>query len=292
MTHCDVPRLRPLLRQDATKLNWPNSEAQAAQAGGSALFAGLTMPQCVEMVGYARITTFARNERLFSQDQQMGKLMLIKSGSVKLTQLSPDGKEVILWLNGPGDAVGMHADANGRNHSCSAHAMERCQAFVWEAPVVQLLISRYPQIQINLVRILASRLSELEERFREFASERVPTRLALVLTRLLKSVGRRGRKGVEVVITREELAQMTGTTLFTISRTLSKWADSGFIAPRREGVVILDPDRLRRQAGWDGGDETEEQQGGSGRANVVPLRTPGAQQSLGIVSLPMPPLAS
>jgi CRP-like cAMP-binding protein len=174
---------------------------------------------------------------------------MIRTGSVKLTQLSSDGKEVILWLNGPGDAVGMHADADGSNHSCSAQAMERCQAFVWESQLLQMLISRYPQIQINLGKILAGRLSELEERFCEIASERVPKRLALVLIRLQKSVGKQSREGVEVAITREELAQMTGSTLFTISRTLSKWANFGFIAPRREGVVIIDPDRLRRHAG-------------------------------------------
>jgi CRP-like cAMP-binding protein len=123
--------------------------------------------------------------------------------------------------------------------------MERCQVFVWEHNLLQVLIARYPQIQVNLGRILASRLRELEERFCEIASERIPKRLALVLLRLLKSVGKEGRDGVELGLTREELAQMTGTTLFTISRILSRWAGFGFIVPRREGVVISDPDRLR-----------------------------------------------
>ena len=247
MTHCDVPRPRPLTQQVSSTLNWRNSEPQGALVADSALLAGLSPQQCSEIFAYARITKFARNERLFSQDQPIHKLIMIRTGSVKLTQLTSEGKEVILWLNGPGDAVGMHAD--GGNHSCSAHAMERCQAFVWESQLLQVLISRYPQIQINLGKILACRLSELEERFCEIASERVPKRLALVLIRLLKSVGKQSREGVEVAITREELAQMTGTTLFTISRTLSKWANFGFIAPRREGVVIIDPDRLRRHAG-------------------------------------------
>jgi CRP-like cAMP-binding protein len=192
----------------------------------------------------------ARNEILFYQDQPIHRLSMVRTGSVKLTQLSSDGKEVILWLNGPGDAVGVHA--HGTNHSCSARAMERCQIFIWEAPVLQMLISRYPQIQINLQTILASRLIELEERFREIASERAPKRLALILMRLVESVGRGSREGVELAITREELAQMTGTTLFTISRIVSKWANFGFIVPRREGVVIVDAARLRRHAELDG----------------------------------------
>ena len=251
MTHCDVPRPRPLTRQDSSRSYWPTSDAHGALVGRSALLAGLSPQQCSEIFAFAKIMKFARNERLFSQDQPIHKLIMIKTGSVKLTQLSPDGKEVILWLNGPGDAVGMHADPDGSNHSCSAHAMERSQVFVWESHLLQMLISRYPRIQINLGRILACRLSELEERFCEIAGERVPKRMALVLIRLLKSVGKECRDGVDVVITREELAQMTGTTLFTISRTLSKWASLGFVVPRREGVVITDPDRLRRHAGLD-----------------------------------------
>jgi CRP-like cAMP-binding protein len=255
-------------------LNWSNSETQGALVVQSALLAGLSPQQCNEIVAYARITKFARNEKLFSQDQPIHKLIMIRTGSVKLTQLSPDGKEVILWLNGPGDAVGMHADADGGNHSCSAHAMERCQVFVWESHLLPMLIRRYPQIQINLGRILACRLSELEERFCEIANERVPKRLALVLIRLLKSIGKESRDGVEVVITREELAQMTGTTLYTISRTLSKWANFGFILPRREGVVILDPARLKRQAGLDESHPREcRRHRGSDHAQVVSLRT-------------------
>jgi CRP/FNR family transcriptional regulator, nitrogen oxide reductase regulator len=274
MTHCDVPRPRPLARQVSSRLNWGNSEAQGAFVGESALLAGLSPQQCSEVFAYARITKFARNERLFSQDQPIHKLIMIRTGSVKLTQLSPDGKEVILWLNGPGDAVGMHADPDGGNHSCSAHAMERCQVFVWESQLLQMLISRYPRIQINLGKILARRLIELEERFCEIASERVPKRLALVLMRLLKSVGKQSREGIEVLITREELAQMTGTTLFTISRTLSKWANFGFVAPRREGVVIIDPDRLRRHAGLDEPSPTDcRRPRGMGHAHGIPQRT-------------------
>lgn len=278
MTNCDVPRPGPLNRQVSSRLDGRNSEAQGALVGQSALLAGLSPQQCGEILAYARITRFARNESLFSQDQPIQKLIMIRTGSVKLTQLTPDGKEVILWLNGPGDAVGMHADVDGSNHSCSAHAMERCQVFVWESYLLQMLISRYPQIQINLGRILAGRLSELEERFCEIASERVPKRLALVLIRLIKSVGKESREGVDVVITREELAQMTGTTLFTISRTLSKWANFGFIAPRREGLVITDPDRLRRHAGLDEPDPADcRHLRSTGHGHVVPQRTRSTQ---------------
>src|ERR1035438_6833133 len=91
----------------------------------SALFTGLTQQQCMEIASYARARTFARDELLFMQGQQVRSILLLQSGSVKLTQLSSSGNEVILWMNGSGDAVGVHSESQACNHSCSARALEQ-----------------------------------------------------------------------------------------------------------------------------------------------------------------------
>ena len=106
------------------------------------------------------------------------------------------------------------------------------------------LVAEYPLLRRNISQILSSRLQELEERFREIATEKVAKRLALALSRLLRQVGKKTHEGTEISLSREELAQLTGTTLFTISRILSKWADAGVVIPRREAVLIRDPERL------------------------------------------------
>jgi CRP-like cAMP-binding protein len=124
--------------------------------------------------------------------------------------------------------------------------MEQCKALTWEYDRLQRLLAEYPQIRKNISRILSNRLNELEERFREVATEKVAKRVALALLRLLKHVGKQSPGGIEVSLSREELAQMTGTTLFTISRLLSKWGEEGFVLPRREAVVIRDPRRLQQ----------------------------------------------
>lgn len=214
---------------------------------GSALFAGLTQAECREIATCARARMFARDELLFMQGQPVRNLMLIQDGSVKQTQLSPGGSEVILWMNGQGEAVGVQAEQTTCNHSCSARAMEKCRALVWEYSRLQGVLSEYPQIRKNINQILSNRLQELEERFREIATERVAKRLALSLLRLVKQVGRQQPGGVQIALSREELAQMTGTTLFTISRILSKWSEDGFIEPRRESVIIRDTQRLELQ---------------------------------------------
>lgn len=210
----------------------------------SALFSGLTENECMEIASCARARTFARDEILFTQGQSSRSLVMIQTGSIKVTQLSANGNEVILRMTGAGDPVGMPSDFASCSHSCSARAMEQCHTLVWEYSRLQALLAQYPQIGRNVSKILLSQLTELQERFREVATEKVAQRVALALLRLVKQVGKPAKGGVEVSLSREELGQMTGATLFTISRLLSKWGEEGFILPRREAVVVLDSQRL------------------------------------------------
>ena len=122
--------------------------------------------------------------------------------------------------------------------------MMECRSLVWEQSKHEALLAQYPQMRRNINQILTKRLDELQERFREVATEKVALRLALALLRLVKQVGKPVQGGVQVSFSREELAQMTGTTLFTVSRQLSRWAEMGLIEPRREAVVVRDAERL------------------------------------------------
>jgi CRP-like cAMP-binding protein len=171
-------------------------------------------------------------------------LSILQTGSVKLTQTSSAGDEVILWISGRGDAVGLNCGECPCSHTCSARALETCKVLTWDCAKVQALLAAYPQIRTNINQMLTDRLKEIEERFREVATEKVAKRLAMTLLRLIKKVGTEHHAGIQISLSREELAQMTGTTLFTISRILSKWRDMGLVLPRREAVVVVDPTRL------------------------------------------------
>jgi CRP/FNR family transcriptional regulator, nitrogen oxide reductase regulator len=210
----------------------------------SALFTGLTQRECTEIVSCGRARTFARNELLYTQGQPMRSLIFLQSGSVKHTQLSATGNEVLLWMSGSGEALNVQTETTSCGHSCSARAMEQCNALVWDYTRLRTLLDQYPQIRKNISKILASQLEELEERFRELATETVAKRLALVLLRLTRRVGKVSHGGTQIFLSREELGQMTGTTLFTISRILSKWAERGIVVPRREAVLVSNPKGL------------------------------------------------
>ena len=210
----------------------------------SPLCTGLTHDEVMKIASCARPKSFARDESLFIQGQPAKCLLLIRTGAVKITQISSNGNEVILWMYGRGNVLGVLSDPANDCHPSSARAMEPTTALLWDSGTLQNLMDTCPRIRQNLSQVLMSRLAELEERFREVATEKVPRRLALALLRLSKHVGKKVHEGVEVSLSREELAQMTGTTLFTISRILSQWSREEFVTSRRESVLLRDPQRL------------------------------------------------
>jgi len=204
----------------------------------SALFNGLTRQECMEIAVSGRVRTFARDELLFRQGQPARNLIFLRSGTVKHTQISSSGSEVLLWMSGSGDTVNVMAVSELFPCSCSARAMEQCDALVWDHTRFAVFLDRSPRLRQNISLILSGRVVELEQRFREVATEKVEQRLALVLLRLSRQIGKVSHEGSAVFLTREELGQMTGSTLFTISRIISQWATDGVLVARRESVLV------------------------------------------------------
>jgi CRP-like cAMP-binding protein len=162
-------------------------------------------------------------------------------GSVKITQIDDDGNTVILRIVGPGEVIGELGGSRQIVHSSTAEARTSCKALVWSVPVFDSLTQRFPRLWNNTTRILVERLHNLEARFCEMSNMTVAQRLALGLGRLLPQVGKKVGEDVEIDLSREELAQMIGTTLFTVSRCLSLWEEQGIVSLRRLSVVIRNP---------------------------------------------------
>jgi CRP-like cAMP-binding protein len=209
-----------------------------------ALFAGIPASDCASILASANEKYFRRRENLFAEGDSIFKVLLLTSGVVKLSQVGANGTEVILRLVRAGEIVGTFGPCLRGYYNATAQALQPCRALVWEASVFENLQQSFPALQRNLLHILGARLQELELRFREVATEKVAPRVANQLLRLLPQIGRRIDGTVELALSQEELAQMTGTTLFTISRLFSKWSEFGVVQPRREAVVVLNIQRL------------------------------------------------
>jgi len=211
----------------------------------SRLFSGVLLEDYKNIWRAGRVKTFARGELLYSEGEPASRVLLLTSGLAKVTKTGREGEEVILRLAVAGEFLSAEIVMGNGIQGTTAQAFRDCRALIWDARVFKELLGRYPALYQNLVAILGDHLRELEDRFREVATERVGSRVARQLLRLLKTIGQPADAAVEVGLTREDLAGMTGTTLFTVSRLLSAWEAQGVVRPRREAVAVCNVGSLQ-----------------------------------------------
>lgn len=210
----------------------------------SRLFRGLMTDDCARIASSAQERTLSRRQTMFFVGDPVRQLWLLTSGCVKVMQVGPSGCEVILRVAGPGEFVGDFELRGRESHRCTAQALQVSKALVWETAVFDSLSERYVALRRNMMEVLSDRLREMDERFREVSTEKVALRLSSQLTRLQSQIGRPVDGGIEIALSREELAQLTGTTLFTVSRHLSRWEQLGVVKARREAVLICNSHAL------------------------------------------------
>jgi CRP/FNR family transcriptional regulator, nitrogen oxide reductase regulator len=206
-----------------------------------ALFAEVTPAELDLILGAAREKRFDKRETIFSEGDPVRHVTMVVSGIVKVTQMGLNGNEVILRLNAAGEIVGSYRVSVNCSHCATAQAVQSCVALVWDAAVFEKLLARIPTFRRNTVRALEERLLEMEQRFREVSTEKVGSRLSSELVRLSDRLRRCTENGrLEITLSRAELAQLTGTTLFTVSRLLCQWQTRGIVRVRRESVLVQD----------------------------------------------------
>lgn len=204
------------------------------------------------MLSLSQEQCFARREALFRQGDPVEGLFLLVRGNVKLSQLGPDGQEVVMRLAGAGDViVAVAAFTQPERLPVGATALNEVRALVWPRPVAQEIGRRYPAFAAALTREISRQAHGFQLRLLEISTERVPQRLAQLLLRLGEQAGVEDKTGVriDIPLTRQDLAQMTGTTLYTVSRLLSEWAELGLVRIGRAQVTLRSKSRLRELAG-------------------------------------------
>jgi CRP-like cAMP-binding protein len=209
-------------------------------------FADISLAECIGIVSSAQERQFARRQTIFFEGDPVRHVVLLVSGCVKVTQLGANGNEVILRLNGAGDVLGGVGRYAGCDHYSTARTVQPSQTLIWETAQFEAVSERYPMLRRNIAHLLERRLNELEVRFREISTEKVGSRLSSQLVRLLTQMGKQADGHVEIALSRRELAQLTGTTLFTVSRLLCQWETQGIVSARREVVLVRDVSALEQ----------------------------------------------
>ena len=202
----------------------------------AALFRDLSVSEFTEIAGAGQEYSYSPNQSLFREGDPLRWVSIITSGHAKTIRHSAAGKLMILHISSPGDVLDGLGCPFGSTHSAEARAVTHCRVFSWDVERFESLSRRFPLLERNSKRLLLVRLRELEGRIHELATERVPQRLAKTLLRLI--LQRQGSaRGPWIGLTGEDLAQMAGTTQFTVSRLLCDWAARRIIQPERTAIL-------------------------------------------------------
>jgi CRP/FNR family transcriptional regulator, nitrogen oxide reductase regulator len=210
------------------------------------LFAGIDAPGREDVLATAHIRRIAKGDPVFEQGAPASAFFVLLDGHVKAVQTTPTGQQVVVHVVKPGEFFGCVALMGARHYPATAFAVQESLALTWNVAALKRLVERHPSIATNALVGMGARMSDMRARFRELSTERVERRIAHALLRLARHSGRKIEDGVEIdfPITRQDIADMTGATLHTVSRTLSKWEADGLLDGGRRRIVIRQPHRL------------------------------------------------
>ena len=214
------------------------------------LFAGLTDPELAQLSAASVLRRVEEDSYYFFQGDPAEHIFVVIEGQVKLTQSNPDGQQILLRIAGPNVLFGGIGMTLEKVYPASAQAAQNSAALTWARPVIMDFTTRIPRLALNALQLMTGQIQEFQDRYRQLATERVERRLARTLIRLAGQTGKKTAEGVliNLPLTRQDLAEMTGTTLYTVSRILSGWEDKGLVLLGRERVTIRFPHGLVRIA--------------------------------------------
>jgi CRP-like cAMP-binding protein len=198
----------------------------------------------------ASLKRYEKGQTVFAQGMPSDAFYTIASGRVKVFKMLPTGKSMILEVFGRGDPLGAVAAYDGRAFPASAVALEPTTCVVIPRPVFFRLLEEHPSLVRGLMLGLTVRLVELTNRLAEVSGTRIEPRFARLFLKLAGEMGRPERGGtlVPLGLSRQELADLTGTTIETAIRIMSRWGKDEIVRTEKDGFVILDRQTLESTA--------------------------------------------
>ncbi|WEJ72196.1 Crp/Fnr family transcriptional regulator [Pseudomonas sp. PSE14] len=214
-------------------------------------FANSSREEQDDILREASVLRLRSGATVFEQGAPAQAFYLLVHGRLKATQLTGDGQRVLVRMVNPGDLFGF-ARALGRpDYPATACATLDSLALAWPTSQWEPLLARHPGFALNTVQAIGERLQEAHVRFCELATEEVERRVAHAVLRLIQHSGFPEADGIRIdfPVTRQDIAEMTGTTLHTVSRILSAWEDRGLVRGGRQKLLVCAPQQLMQIAG-------------------------------------------
>ena len=223
----------------------------AALLRQSPVFAGLPAREVEALGAVAVQESYRPRDFVFMESDPARWFCLVKTGRVKIVRHSRTGKDVVLELVGPGEIFGGVAVLEQRPYPAAAQATEPTVVLKIPAEAVNALTERHPTLIKELALMIGRRLRQAHDSVKSLSVDPVEARLAAALLRLAEREGTRSTRGLTLPfhLTRQSLADMTGTTVETTIRIVSRWLKEGLLADDGARLRVVDVEALRALAG-------------------------------------------
>ena len=211
------------------------------------IFSGLSPGDAEAIAPFFRRERRRKKEVIFSEGDPSRWFYAVLEGKVKITKLSQEGKEMIIEMIGPGEVFGGIAAIRGLPYPANALAMEDCLLLKISREDLLGILGRFPALNLSIFQELGVRLERSHETMKQIALDNVMSRVASLLLTLAGRSGKKTPEGTTIglKLTRQEIAEMVGTTVETSIRTMSRLKKTGVITEKEGGILIRDMERLK-----------------------------------------------
>jgi CRP-like cAMP-binding protein len=210
------------------------------------LFSGFSATDLDSILAEARSIRVPRNTAVFEQGEAAHSFFVLLHGHVRASKVTPTGEQVVVRYVAAGETFGVATAIGLQLYPATATAVDDSVVLAWPSAMWPRLVAQFPTLATNTLQTVGARLQETHTRVVEMSTQHVEQRIAHALLRLVKQSGKKVDHGVEIdfPISRQDIAQMTGTTLHTVSRTLSAWEARGLVESSRQKIIVREPHKL------------------------------------------------
>jgi CRP-like cAMP-binding protein len=212
-------------------------------------FRSASEDQLRQILSAGTLRAAEEGEYFFLQGDAAAHAFVLVAGQAKLLQSNPQGQVVNLRSIYPWQLFGALGAVRAKGeYPASAQALEDSSALAIPSAFLRDMLQSHPNLSMDLMQLMTTYIQEMQSRYLELATERVEQRICRAVLRLAAQSAQRAEDGIELSLSREDLAEISGTTLYTVSRILADWQRRGLVETGRERVRILKPHDLVRIA--------------------------------------------
>lgn len=221
---------------------------------GIPAFSRLDRGQIRDILDLATSRRYDEGRAVFDEGAAADRFFLLLDGYIRVIRTTPTGEQVIALHIAPGALFGIAPALHRETYPATAVAAAESLALSWPARLWPEFTEKYDGFATESYRTIGTRLGEMQTRLTDLATKAVEQRLACALLQMANQTGRRTEEGIEIAfpITRQNISQMTGTTLHTVSRLLSAWEKDGIVRSSRRRIIVTAPHRLVLLSGMKG----------------------------------------